>query len=343
MSSRRPAALRCLKVLILKPSSLGDVIHALPVLRILKRQYPHAEVHWWLEEQLAPLLEGDPDLAKIYIFRRHNWCTFAGVLGELSLAWKLRNEEYDWVIDLQGLARSAWFGWLVRGKITVGVDLGREGARAFYDLSVGRESDQTHAVDLCLNVLRALGIASDASYDWLPKNSLSPRSVLCSPSKWVVFCPGARWANKRWPPDYFARLAANLHLHDENLRIAILGTSEDAELGRIISDALPQACLDLTGKTSLEEMVECIRNARVVVANDSGPLHVAVALNRPLVALYGPTQPENTGPYRKSEAVMRSDLPCAPCQVSSCANRIESECLKAVSPDVVADAVRQIL
>jgi lipopolysaccharide heptosyltransferase I len=343
MSGSYSAALGRLKVLILKPSSLGDVIHALPALRVLKRQYPHAEVHWWVEEGFAALLEGDPDLSKIYIFHRRNWRTFAGALGELSLAWELRNEEYDWVIDLQGLARSAWFGWLVRGKMTIGLDSGREGARAFYDVSVCRNAPETHAVDWCLDVVRVMGVANDMDYEWMPKSTCSHSPLLDSQSKWIAFCPGARWPNKCWPPDHFSRLATNLCLRDNHLRIAILGTSEDAGLGRIISGAAPNACLDLTGKTSLAEMIECMRSTRVVVANDSGPLHVAVALNRPLVALYGPTHAGHTGPYRKPDTVMRATLACAPCQVSNCGNQIERECLRAIPPDVVADAVRKIL
>lgn len=343
MNRGRLAAMRNLKVLILKPSSLGDVIHALPVLRVLKGHYPQAEVHWWVEDSLAPLLENDQDLTTLQIFNRRNWCSPIGVFRELRSALKLRRERYDWVIDLQGLARSAWFGWLVRGKVTVGVDSGREGARAFYDVAVSRATPETHAVDWYLDVARAMGVDVSGDYEWLAKQPCTDSRLPDPKAKLVVFCPGARWPNKRWPMEHFARLAAELQLRENHLRIAILGSSEDAGLSRAISNAAPNTCLDLAGKTALLDMVEWLRHARVVVANDSGPLHIAVALDRPLVALYGPTHVNRTGPYCRSDDAMRVSLHCAPCQVSYCKNPIDRECLRAISPGVVADAVQAYL
>ena len=339
MSGSNPVASRRLKVLILKPSSLGDIIHGLPVLRVLKSSFPHAEIHWWVEEGFAQIFEGDPDLGKIQIFRRRNWQNLAGVLAELGSAWKLRDEKYDWVIDLQGLARSAWFGWFVGGKLIIGIDSGREGARALYDVIVHRNPEEKHAVDWFLDVARALGAVCSMDYEWLPKRSGSRDSLLDSQSKWVVFCPGARWPNKRWPAEHFASLAANLQLRDNQLRIAIVGNSGDAKLSRTIKEAAPGICMDLSGKTTFTELFECLRNARVVVANDSGPLHVAAALNRPLVALYGPTHSGRTGPYAYPDSIMSAAVSCAPCQVPCCVNEIERECMEAISPDAVADAV----
>jgi lipopolysaccharide heptosyltransferase I len=328
-----------LKVLSLKPSSLGDVIHALPLLRLLKKSYPQAEVHWWIEESLAPLLEADPDLAALQIFRRRNWGSPLGVLREIRSVAGLRRERYDWVIDLQGLARSAWFGWFSRGAVMAGVDSGREGARGLYDVAVPRPSPETHAVDWNLEVARALGVDIDCDFEWLPAPVGTAFKLPDPGANWVAICPGARWPNKRWPTEHFSRLVKELLERDKSLRIVILGSAGDAESNRIISQSAQDSCLDLTGKTSLPEMVECLRSARVVVANDSGPLHVAVALNRPLVALYGPTHAGRTGPYGMPNSLMRTALPCAPCQVPTCANPVERECLRVISPPTVVDAV----
>ncbi len=128
-----------MKILILKPSSLGDVIQALPVLRLLKLHFKDAEIFWWIDSALAPLLEGDPDLAGIVRFERQRW-------GKpqhwpemfLSIRW-LRAQKFDLVIDLQCLLRSAVFAWLANGKKLVGLDEVREGARGFYDLAVPRK------------------------------------------------------------------------------------------------------------------------------------------------------------------------------------------------------------
>ncbi len=135
---------RPLKILILKPSSLGDVIHALPVLRLLKLHFRDAQIYWWIDAGLAPLVEGDPDLAGIVRFERKRWSNPLNWPEMVrSIQW-MRAQQFDWVIDLQGLLRSGFFGWMARGKFFVGLDNafegGREGAHAFYDLAVQSNS-----------------------------------------------------------------------------------------------------------------------------------------------------------------------------------------------------------
>ena len=95
------------KILILKPSSLGDVVHALPVLRLLKKQFPESQIHWWISQNFAPLLEGDRDIAKLHLFKRNEFNSIRGWIHLFQTARQLRNEQFDWVLDLQGLARSA--------------------------------------------------------------------------------------------------------------------------------------------------------------------------------------------------------------------------------------------
>jgi len=328
-----------LKILILKPSSLGDVVHALPLLRILKQHYPWAKVHWWIEDGFAPLLADDPDLEKVHIFHRRNWNSLARFCGQFRLIMELREENFDWVIDLQGLARSAWFGWLVGGGRMIGLDSGREGARAFYDILVNRHSTDTHAVDWCLDAARLMGLDTSRSFEWLPEKAAMCGMPLDPCYKWIVFCPGARWPSKCWPLDYFVKLASKLEDLKGRVRIAILGTEEDIELGEAIGRAAPEICLDLTGKTTLVEMVDCLRCARVVVANDSGPLHLAVALNRPLVGLYGPTHSAQTGPYGRSSDAIQANVSCSPCRLPYCRSQINRECMKVISPDIVKDAI----
>ena len=128
-----------MKILILKPSSLGDVIQALPVLRLVEAAFPPAEIFWWIDSALAPLLEGDPDLAGIVRFERKRWGK-PQHWPEMfrSIRW-LRAQNFDLVIDLQCLLRSGTFAWLANGKMLVGLDEVREGARGFYDLAVPRK------------------------------------------------------------------------------------------------------------------------------------------------------------------------------------------------------------
>ncbi len=163
-----------MKILILKPSSLGDVIQALPVLRLLKRHLPAAEIFWWIDSSLAPLLEGDPDLAGIVRFERRRWAAPRHWPEMLrSIRW-MREQNFDWVIDLQCLARSGAFAWLANGKFFIGLDEVREGARGFYDVAVRRPSFHTHAVDWYLAVLPHLGVPVHKNFQWLPERPASP-------------------------------------------------------------------------------------------------------------------------------------------------------------------------
>jgi heptosyltransferase I len=336
-----------LKILILKPSSLGDVVQALPVLRLLKQHLPNSEIHWWIDSALAPLLEGDRDLAGVVRFERRRWAS-PRHWPEMfrSIAW-LRAQQYDWVIDLQCLARSGAFAWLANGKLLVGLDEPREGARGFYDLCVRRASYHTHAVDWYLATLPPLGVPVHQEFTWLPERLHVTAAVNAKwpadGARWIALQPGARWLNKRWPVEHFAELIRRLAAESPDLRFAILGGKDEAALAESLCHASPERCLNLAGKTSLPEMVEWLRRCELLVTNDTGPMHVAAALGRPLVALFGPTEPRRTGPYGRLDQVMRHPLPCAPCMKSRCAWPQPIECLTALTPAAVCARTRLAL
>ena len=329
-----------MKILILKPSSLGDVVQALPVLRLLKRHFPDSAIHWWLDSRFLPLLEGDPDLAGVVPFERKRWAS-PRHWPEMwrSVRW-LRAQHFDWVLDLQCLARSGAFAWLANGSLLAGLDEAREGARGFYDLVVPRPSWDTHAVDWYLSLLPRLGVPTHWDFEWLPERTFAAAEVRrkwpADGVRWIALLPGARWANKRWPAEHFARLAHTLAQRDPALRLVVLGGADDGEIGRTIGAASP-ACLDLTGRTTLPEMVEWLRRCALVVANDTGPMHVAAALGKPVVAVFGPTAPARTGPYGQLNHVLQQRaLPCVPCMSDRCRHDQPLECLRSLTPDFVA-------
>ncbi|HUA38601.1 MAG TPA: lipopolysaccharide heptosyltransferase II [Candidatus Sulfopaludibacter sp.] len=343
-----------MKILILKPSSLGDVVQALPVLRLLRRHLPASQIYWWIDSNLAPLLENDPDLTGVVGFERRRWAA-PRHWPEMfrSIRW-LRKQRFDWVIDLQCLARSGAFAWLADGKFLVGLDEVREGARGFYDLAVRRASFHTHAVEWYLAVLPHLGVPVHNHFAWLPERPdvaaevkrkwleqfRIPNSELRTP-KWIAIQPGARWPNKRWPVEYFAELVRFLSRKFPGFRFAILGGEEDRPLGETIACVETQRCLNLCGQTSLLEMVEWLRLCDLMITNDTGPMHVAAALGKPLIALFGPTEPRRTGPYGQLNNVLRIDLPCSPCLKSHCTYKKRNECLNALSPAMVLQQVQK--
>jgi heptosyltransferase I len=316
----------------------------LPVLRLIKRHLPESRIYWWIDSRLAPLLEGDPDLDGVIRFERNGWSELRIWLNLWNSIQWARSESFDLVLDLQCLARSAIFGWFANGKLTIGLDESREGARAFYDLIVPRASYHTHAVDWYLGVLPLIKVPIHWNFEWIPKRPDVAARVLekwpeIISRRWIVLQPGARWLNKRWPVENFAELARRLAARDSDLNFAILGGAEDEPLGHTLAQAVPDRCLDLTGKLSLPEMVEWIRLSELMVTNDTGPMHVAAALGKRVVALFGPTEPARTGPYGQIENTLQLDLPCVPCMRSRCTYFKPLECLRALSPTAVLDAV----
>jgi lipopolysaccharide heptosyltransferase I len=335
------------KILILKPSSLGDVVQALPVLRLIKRHLPASQIYWWIDSSLAPLLEGDPDLAGVVRFERRRWAT-PRHWGKMwhSMRW-LREQGFDWVIDLQCLLRTGIFAWLANGRLSVGLDEPREGARGFYDHIVQRPSALTHAVDWYLRVLPVLGVPVHGDFQWLPPRPAVAEAMRrkweADHRRWIVIQPGARWPTKRWPAEFFAELVRLLAPANSGFHFAILGGEDERPLGAAIAGAAPARCLDLTGRLSLPEMVEWIRLSELMVSNDTGPMHVAAALGKPVVALLGPTEPRRTGPWGQLDHVLQLELPCVPCFKSRCRYVKPFECLRGIPPAAVFEAVQKRL
>ncbi|MDB6109770.1 MAG: Lipopolysaccharide heptosyltransferase [Pedosphaera sp.] len=341
-----------MKILILKPSSLGDVIHALPVLRLIKLHQPQSEVYWWLEAGLMPLLEGDPDLAGTFRFHRKRWAAPMHWPEMVRSVRAMRRKRFDVAIDLQGLARSAIFTWLSNAGVNLGLgsqlEGSREGARAAYDRVAPQTPEGTHAVDRYLSVLPLLGVPVHERFQWLPERPAVSAQVRekwqPGGQRWIMLLPGARWNNKRWPVENFTELARQLLRIAPELRIGILGGNDDCALGYAIAAVDPARCLDLTGRTSLPEMIEWIRLSELTITNDTGPMHVAAALRKPVIALFGPTNPNDTGPYGQKQNVLQvTHLPCVPCMKSSCSYVEPLACLRAITPAQVCAQARQRL
>lgn len=327
-----------MKILIIKPSSLGDVIQALPVLRLLKKHYPASEIYWWVDARFASLLEGDPDLAGVIPFQRKGWVQpFYWRRLLKAIAWA-RAQKFDWVIDLQSLARTGMLAWLANGKQSIGMDEKREGARGFFDRVVRRPSFHTHAVDWYKQVLPQLGVPMTGDFQWLPERTAISSQIRkrAGHKPTVAIIPGARWNNKRWPAEHFASLLQAVAKRNPGMQFAILGSSEDKPLGNALERALgSERTLDLTGKSTLPGMVEWIRLSEWVVTNDTGPMHAAAAMGKPVVALCGPTEPRRTGPYLQEHHALQLDLPCAPCFSSKCRHTPRLECMQALRPELV--------
>ena len=203
-------------------------------------------------------------------------------------------------------------------------------------------------MDRYLAALEVLGVPVHSNFEWLPARPAVAAKVRTKwalrPGRWVILQPGARWDTKRWPPSRFAEVVRRLAERDEHLNFAVLGGQADRELARQILPTEGGRFLDLTGRTSLAEMVEWMRLSDLVITNDTGPMHVAAALRKPIVALFGPTNPSSTGPYGQPSAVLQDRrLPCVPCMRRVCTYPEPLACLHAITATQVYESACQRL
>src|SRR5687767_12430410 len=329
------------RILIIKPSALGDVVHTLPVLNLLRRRWPDAHVAWVVGGAFASLLEGHPQLDEVIRFERgrfaRGWRDPGAAAGLFRFDRDLRRGAFDLVIDLQGLFRSGWMTMRTRAPVRVGYSNARELAHLFYTHRVPVDSPDQHAVDRYLNLCEALGCGREPvefSFHVTEQDRRHVAEILGHDRPFAVLLPGTNWPTKRWPVEHFAALVGPLR-ERFGLDSIAAGGPGDAELARRIPGAF-----DLTGKTNLRQLVALLERAAVVVANDSGPMHIAAALGRPLVTPYGPTSPVRTGPYGRMDTVIRLDIPCSPCFSRRCSHQ---SCLQWLTPEaVLREVARQL-
>ena len=308
-----------MRILIIKPSSLGVVVHALPTVSLIRRKFPEAHITWLINDSLASLLQHCPVIDELLLFERQRFRSpwqlprFAGFLTTL------RGKRFDMVVDLQGLLRSGLMSWGTRAPRRIGLSDAREGARFFYNEIV--QVPRSHAVERYLCAARHLGC--DPTPIEFPLGISS--QVKCEGL--IGVNPSARWATKLWGSDKFAELVRSLPRE----RVVFTGSAgEREEIGKIAP-----GCRNFAGKTDLFQLAELYRRCSVVITNDSGPMHVAAAVGTPVVGIFGPTDPALTGPYGKGHVIFRADIPCSPCLKDYCTNRVHMECMRLVTVDQV--------
>jgi lipopolysaccharide heptosyltransferase II len=330
------------RILIIKPSSLGDIVHALPTLAALRERYPAAHIAWLVKRQWAGVLERAEGLDQV-------WPIETGLMGWLGLVTTLRTEAFDLVIDLQGLFRSGAIGWLTGCRTRVGFANGREGSPLFYTQCAEIPTVDMHAVDRYLLVASAVGASPKgtpkfrirrASSDREHIAQLLSRSGLATGTSWIAVHVSARWDTKRWPPERFAAVADAIQ-NERLATVVLIGGPDDRPATQAVMANMRTTPIDLTGHTTPECLPALLASASLLLTNDSGPMHVAASMGTPVVALFGPTSSVRTGPYGTGHLVLASPIPCSPCFSRTCRNPVHLECLTTIDPKAVLDAVRE--
>jgi lipopolysaccharide heptosyltransferase I len=299
------------KILIIKPSALGDVIHSLPFLDALRRRFREAAIHWIIARGLHPLLEGHPLIDRVWVIEKDRWKDLTQVrktLREVIALWRdLGAEGFDLVIDLQGLLRSGLMARATRAPVIIGFEEAREGSRHFYTHRV-RGGEAIHAVDRYLKLLAPLGIEPEEIRFPFPPALMVGAGGLGLPEIYGVIAPSAGKEANRWPASRFGELARRLPLPT-----VVVAGKKDAEIADEVAERSGGRARSLGGKTDLAELVAVVRGARFMVSNDTGPMHIAAAFRIPVVAVFGPANPVRTGPYGRIHRIVQQELPCSPC------------------------------
>lgn len=343
------------RILIVKLSSLGDVLHTLPFVAAQRRLFPNAQIDWAVHPAFAALIPGLPWIDRVIPFRRPTLRHPIKTVRELfRLRKELHARQYDLSIDLQGLAKSALVVLLSGAKKRIGTAIMREGSALVSRRVVG-EHRFGHAVERSLDVARFLGaVLERPEYPFADLKEANEtvfskiREKLVendSDAPYVVFVPGTRWETKTWPAEYYALLSE--YFIREGINVVLAGSSDDLALEQEIfhylehSDALAQETplettgqvVSMIGETSLTELAALIQNARLFVGGDTGPLHIAAAAGTRLITIFGPTCPERTGPYGSENAsILMADLKCIGCLKRHCEHK---NCMKAITPEMV--------
>jgi ADP-heptose:LPS heptosyltransferase len=320
------------RLLIVKLSSLGDILHVLPTVHALRTGLGAAAVDWACQPEYVPLVQCFADVDRTIPVPRHG---LAGVWrGTLA---GIRRESYDMAIDLHGLFKSAWVARAARARRLIGPSYARELSWLAYGERAGRRDRSRHAAEQAMDVLDHLGLPRPAS----PAVPLRyPRANLPPAPLRIAFAPVSRWPTKNWPAEHFGQLARLLG--GRGARVLVLGAPADHAVGEAICRLAPETAENHCGRHTIPELFGVLEQCDLLVANDTGPVHMAAALGRPCLVLFGPTRPGWTGPYGPGHQILSRGLPCQPCLARRC-RRGDHACLAGLTPnDVFAAACAQL-
>ena len=353
------------KFLVINPFGIGDVLFTTPVIKALKQQYPDSFIGYWSNLRVKPILASNPQINKVFALSRgdlkklYQESFFKGLGSFLKLIWEIKKEHFDICLDFSldhrysllakiiGIKQRIGFNYKGRGRfLTKGIDL------AGYQ--------EKHVVEYYLELLKFLNIsAQDKSLhlDVLSESELKAKNILTSAGIEEIDCvigivPGAggSWGKdatyKHWPALKFAQVADRLAT-ELKAKIVILGDESERKIAEAIVYAMRNKPIDLTGKTSLDIFPAVIKNCNLLITNDGGPMHMAVALGIKSVSVFGPVSEVVYGPYpdNRNHVVLKWNMSCRPCyknfRLPVCDK--DRECLKQVSADVVFDATTRLL
>jgi heptosyltransferase-2 len=341
----------CDNILVRGVNWIGDAVMTMPALRALRLANRPAKITLLVKPWVAPLFEKDPNINEIILYSGAH----QGISGRINLSKELRQRGFCAALLFQNAFDAAAITTLA--GIPERIGYGRD-VRGFLLTNAVPFDDRTkhlHHVDYYLNLLSKAGLPATKSLPWIYlqlEERLGARDVLRNLNRPVVAVnPGATYgSSKRWHPERFAEVAAKV-IDDLDGSVLILGGPSEAaiadEICEVVSRSLPhssyaQRVLSVAGKTTLRELAALISECDLLVTNDSGPMHIGYAVGTPLVAVFGSTSAEQTGPLGGADRVVKSDIDCAPCFDRTC-KRGDLKCMDLIAAEEVFEAVKSLM
>ncbi len=341
------------RYLLIRLSSIGDVLHCTPALRALRQAFPEAHITWAVGEVAAPLLENNPFLNEVYVWPRERWES-AVKAGQLQESWRLwqklrqdlRERSFDVALDVHGLFLSGLVARASGAPQIIGMAHTRE-LNSWFMTHIASCDPVIHVIKRYLSVLRPLGItgADTAMTLVIDENSrafaekfLLDRGISSSPSI-LTLIPATSWRTKNWPPEYFAAVANSL---EPSWVVMLCGSPADRAIASEVMKRTKRPVIDAVGQTNLLQLAALLSCSRVVVTGDTGPLHMAVALGVPTVSLFGPSHPARFGPLTGSHIVLTGTGSCRFCFKAACRSGDHS-CMRSITPHKVLEALHRLV
>lgn len=312
------------KILIIKPTALGDIAHASLVLPGIKKRQPDWHISWVVDTDYVSLLKLCPGIDEVIPFPRKDW-RWRWPVGEI-LQWTtaLRKKEFDITLDLQGLARSAWMTWAAGAKRRIGLHSAREMAFLTYTEQVNDTA--VHAVDRYRQAVEHLvGKIPADELHYLQAPAPYPE---LDGRKYIVLHPYSLWQTKLWPWEYYSRLANALFQET----FVFVGH------GPFFPISAPNI-IDLRNQTNLMGLLSILGHAESVISTDSGPAHLAAALGKPVISLFGATDPSRTAPRVHKGEILYADIVCRPCLKRICSHSIPMACMEHIGVERVVKSI----
>ncbi|ADQ15545.1 glycosyltransferase family 9 protein [Halanaerobium hydrogeniformans] len=330
------------KILIIRLSAIGDVIHSLPTAYGIRQKYPNAQIDWLVEDKAFPLVNMNPYLDNAIILPRKKWkndIKEKGIIHTLKEFWSfykmMRKRNYDITLDLHGLFKSSFSSFLIKPELRMGPADGRELSQFFYQAKIELKEKKLHKVERSLELAKALGVDTELVNYGLKITPVIKSRVsrlfeiekIDTNKKIIILNPFTTWESKNWFLERYFELADELIA--EGYYVIFTGSNADREAIDKY-EGNKEFYSNLAGKTDLQELAEIYNRADLYIGGDTGPTHLAAAIGLQVIALMGPTNPVTHGPYGEGHTVIQDNsLKCIRCWDKTCSRNMQ--CMKSIS------------